>query len=121
MGSSREVPHTRDKGKVGKFIENICGIPTSSACLDCIDGEVKVFPLKQLKTGEIVPKETIAITMFNTEAMLNTPDFRDTRIYKKISSVLFIPYLREGSMCRFYPHYLFELNSHPSQEIINAD
>jgi hypothetical protein len=54
-----DLPVTINKGKPGQFLEDILEIPHSSDCLDCLDGEVKTFPLKMLKNGTYVPKETI--------------------------------------------------------------
>ena len=64
-------PKTKNKGAAGLLFEKLTGIPTSSACLDCIDGEVKVYPLKRLASGRIVPKETVAITMMKPEDLEN--------------------------------------------------
>jgi hypothetical protein len=69
-----ELPITTNKGKPGQFLEDLLGIPHSSDCLDCLDGEVKAFPLKMLKNGTLVPKETIAVTMLNKDE-LSTNDF----------------------------------------------
>ena len=80
-------------------------IPRSSECLDCSDGEVKVVPLKRLKNGKIVPKETIAITMMEKEFT----DFEDSRCFKKMSRMLVIPYLRDGNTIMFYEPTLIEL------------
>lgn len=88
-------PITKNKGAPGLLFEKLTGIPTSSACLDCLDGEVKIFPLKTLKNGEIVPKETVAITMMNPED-LNTVSWDESRCKTKISNLLFVGYLRDG-------------------------
>ena len=52
IGCSYTLPITADKGIVGKKLEELTGIPASSACLDCIDGELKVFPVKRLQNGK---------------------------------------------------------------------
>ena len=85
------LPKTANKGKPGNYLEELTGIPTSSECLDCTDGEVKVFPLKKLKNGEFVPKETIAITMINKETLKNE-SFLESRCFKKMTQILYIPY-----------------------------
>ena len=61
-GTSHHFPRTANKGEVGQRLEILLGIPNSPACLDCSDGEVKLFPIKKLKDGSFSPKETIAIT-----------------------------------------------------------
>ena len=82
-----------NKGKPGQFVEERLGIKLSSDCLDCLDGEIKLFPLKQLKNGKINPKETIAITMrdLNEE---NIPIWEESSLKKKTNNMLFIPYIR---------------------------
>ena len=95
-------PKTTNKGIVGLLCEKLTGIPTSSAKLDCIDGEVKVFPLKQTKTG-LVPKETIAVTMLNKTHLQAQDTFASSDCGTKLRRVLYIPYLREGEMVKFFP------------------
>lgn len=82
-----------NKGKPGQFVEECLGIKLSSDCLDCSDGEIKLFPLKELKNGKINPKETIAITMsdLNEETI---PVWDESSFKKKTNNILFIPYIR---------------------------
>ena len=101
-------PKSRDKGIEGKLLENKLGIPTSSACLDCSDGEVKIVPLKRLTrkslygaAGDFVPKETVAITIANIENVLQT-SYKDSRLCRKIRNVLFVSYFRDPA----YPDYI---------------
>jgi len=47
IGKKYSLPKSKNKGAVGILLEEITGIPTSSACWDCVDGEVKAFPLKR--------------------------------------------------------------------------
>jgi hypothetical protein len=108
---SYDLPKTRNKGKPGQFLEQLTGIPTSSECLDCLDGEVKVFPVKKLKkTNQFSPKETIAVTMIN-EADLQIQEFEQSRCYKKLSNVLYIPYYREGNKITFLNPTLVNMTS----------
>jgi len=86
---------TVDKGTAGKMYEKLMGIPASSACLDCEDGEVKVFPKKQNKNG-FVPKETIAVTMI-TDATLRTDTFENSRCYKKLLRTVYVPYILKNN------------------------
>ena len=69
IGKEYVLPITKNKGLPGIFLEDILGIPHTSNCLDCSDGELKLFPVKKLKNGNIVPKETIAITMLSPEEL----------------------------------------------------
>ena len=106
-----ELPKTANKGKPGNYLEELTGIPTSSECLDCTDGEVKVFPLKKLRTGTIAPKETVAVCMINNND-LTTTDFYESRCYKKLSNVLFVGYYREDDKITYMPPTLFNLDTH---------
>jgi DNA mismatch repair protein MutH len=87
------LPKDKNKGKAGNHLESITGIPTSSDCLDCSDGEAKTFPVKLLKNGMYVPKETIAVTMLTKSLAYET--FENSKCFKKLSKVLYVPYLRE--------------------------
>ena len=113
-------PQTKNKGGEGQFLENLLGIPTSSACLDCADGEIKAFPLKKLKDGNFSPKETIAITTRGLQhdkeplfSKLINPDvsWEDSALKKKTNSLLLISYFREGHNITFLHSYLFDSES----------
>ena len=67
VGMAYILPKTGNKGLPGIFLEELLGIPQTSNCLDCSDGELKTFPVKRLKSGNLVPKESIAVTMLSTE------------------------------------------------------
>ena len=100
-------PITANKGKVGQDLETVLGIPHSSDCLDCIDGELKIVPFKKNKNGKIVPKETIAVTMLNP-ADLTANDFETSRCFKKLTRVLIVPYVRENDYIIFLEPVLME-------------
>ena len=89
-----------NKGKPGQFVEECLGIKLSSDCLDCADGEIKLFPLKQLKNGKINPKETIAITMrdLNEETI---PIWDVSSLKRKTNNMLFIPYIRLDNKLKY--------------------
>ena len=48
-GARYYCPKTQNKGIGGIFLEKLTGIPQTTDCLDCSDGELKLFPLKKLK------------------------------------------------------------------------
>jgi DNA mismatch repair protein MutH len=100
VGVEMELPATKNKGLVGLMAEKILGIPPTPNCLDCVDGELKTFPLKRLKNGQLVPKETIAVTMLAPE-QLKEHEFQASRCYKKMSRMLIVPYLRTGDIVQF--------------------
>jgi len=106
-----DLPKTANKGKPGNYLEQLTGIPTSSECLDCTDGEVKVFPVKKLRIGTIVPKETVAVCMINNND-LTTTDFYESRCYKKLSNVLFVGYYREDDKITYMQPTRIDLETH---------
>ena len=112
-GKKIELCKTKNKGLPGQFLEKLLGIPTSSATLDCSDGEVKLFPLKKLKSGEYVPKETIAITMsgLNSKNINNPDSWEFSSLYKKTANMLFISYIRENDTITYMNSYLFDKNN----------
>jgi len=106
-------PTERNKGKVGLLLEGLLEIPTSSACLDCQDGEIKAFP--QIKAGprcrlatpdEYYPKETVAVTMMKPSDLPNI-SWEDSRVRKKLSHTLFIAYVRDEAHVEFHEEKLF--------------
>jgi len=101
------LPKTKDKGKPGSFLESITGIPKSSACLDCSDGEVKTFPVKRLTNGRVVPKETIAVTMLNKQNLVEH-SFAESKCYNKMKKILFVPYFRENDDITFLSPTIIE-------------
>jgi DNA mismatch repair protein MutH len=103
VGKEYTLPITANKGLPGWFLEELVGIPHTSNCLDCSDGEVKTFPVKKLQNGKLVPKESMAITMLSTDE-LRTCDFNTSKCCKKMSRMLVIPYYRNGeTICYMTP------------------
>jgi hypothetical protein len=102
------LPLTSNKGGVGHFIELSIGLQLNSECLDLTDGEIKAFPLKKNKTSDILsPKETIAITMCDREKLKSEP-FCDSRLLKKITRVIFVPYFRKNTKVLIFNPILIE-------------
>lgn len=119
IGKVHRVEKTKNKGNAGHHLETLLGIPHSSECLDCLDGELKAFPLKSLKSGELVPKETIAVTMCSES--LKEESFESSRVCKKLSNTLFVPYTwsAEGDLV-FYTPVLFQ-STHPLWHKLQED
>jgi len=110
VGNKYTLPVTANKGLPGQFLEDLLGIPHTSNCLDCSDGELKLFPVKKLKNGKLVPKETIAVTMLSTDD-LRTCEFNSSRCCKKMSRMLVVPYYREGDTIQFMSPRLIDKSS----------
>jgi hypothetical protein len=100
VGKEYKLPITKNKGLPGYFLEDLLGISHTSNCLDCSDGELKLFPVKKLKNGTIVPKETIAVTMLSRDELRNH-DFTLSKCCKKITRMLIVPYYRNGDTIQF--------------------
>ena len=124
-------PKQKNKGKAGLLLEGLLGIPTSSACLDCEDGELKAFPqtratsrsrlAKQagLGEGDYIAEQTVSITMMKPSDLPNIP-FEETKLCKKISNVLFTPYVRDGDHIEFHDDVIFD-KTHPLFAQIKED
>jgi len=100
VGKEYKLPITKNKGLPGYFLEDLLGIPHTSNCLDCSDGELKLFPVKKLKNGTLVPKETIAVTMLSTDELRHN-EFTVSKCYKKLTRMLVVPYFRNGDNIQF--------------------
>ena len=97
------LPVTKNKGEVGLFLEKQLGIRTSTSTLDCVDYEIKCFPLREC--GKV--KEPVAVTMMDKEFQEKAISFYKTKVYQKLKRTLFIPYLRKGDEITFLPCMLF--------------
>jgi len=111
-GKTFDYPKTKNKGGEGQFLELLLGIPTSSACLDCSDGELKLFPLKKLKDGSFSSKETVAITMrgLNAKEIHNPKTWEESALKKKTNNLLFISYFREGDNITYLSAFPFGIS-----------
>ena len=114
------LPITKNKGLPGHFLEDLLGIPHTSKCLDVSDGEVKLFPVKMLKNGTLVPKETIAVTMLSTDDLL-AHDFKSSKLCKKMARMLIVPYYRKDENIVFMKPVIIVLLNHESYPIIESD
>jgi len=109
IGKEYILPITKNKGLVGHFLEDLCDLPHTPKCLDCSDGEVKVFPVKKLKRGQLAPKETIAITMLSRDE-LRTHDFHISKCFIKMNRMLVVPYFRNKDTIVFMTPTLIDMN-----------
>ena len=114
------APIIKNKGLPGLVLEEQLGIPHSSDALDCIDGELKCFPLKKnSRSNTPVAKESVAVTMVDKDSLLNNT-FQESKVYKKLANTLFIPYSRKEDMITFNEPILFT-TTHPLFEQLEAD
>lgn len=82
------------KGKTGQLLELALGMNLSSADLDFEDGELKTN--KCDKNGK--PYETVFITQISAmiDELLAKKEFEKTKLYKKISNILYVPVCKDG-------------------------
>ncbi len=119
LGHVYNLPKCANKGRPGLYLEELLGIPTSSACLDCTDGEIKTFPLKRSPEGILTPKESVAVTMLQKETLLTTT-WEDSRAYAKLKNTLFIGYIRDGDNITYQNAVIFT-EQHPLMEVLAKD
>lgn len=79
----------KDKGKRGKILENELGIPNGTSLTDLEDGEIKSYTIG----------ETIAVTQLHhclEDIIDNNIEFENTKVYKKMESIIYVAYDRDG-------------------------
>lgn len=84
-----------NKGKTGQFLELTIGLKLSSSTLDFEDGELKTNKCDQLG----IPKETMFITQVSSiiDELIATQPFEETKLYRKLSHLLYVPICKTGS------------------------
>jgi len=77
-----------NKGWAGHVIERYLGLPLNSAQSPNFGSwELKIVPLKRLKTGNVVVKETMAITMIDPTNILQTR-FQESHLLTKLRKIV---------------------------------
>ncbi|NFE94326.1 MutH/Sau3AI family endonuclease [Clostridium botulinum] len=87
----------KNKGKSGQLLEITIGLNLSNTNLDFEDGELKTN--KCDTTGK--PLETMFITQISTmiDELLNSNDFYQSKLYKKMNNLLYVPISKVGDPC----------------------
>lgn len=85
----------KNKGKSGQIIEKAIGLNNSNVTLDFEDGELKTN--KCDSNSKVL--ETMFITQVNSmmDELLTGLKFQDSKLYKKISNLLYVPISKEGN------------------------
>ena len=79
-----------NKGWAGHAIERHLGMPANSVQEpDFGDWELKVIPVKKLKTGALKVKETMAVTMINPDQVKATP-FESSHLLAKLRKFVLV-------------------------------
>lgn len=119
IGIEYDIPISKNKGGVGHFLEDLLEIPHSPNPLDCSDGEVKSVPVKKLKSGKFVYKETIAVTMLCPNE-LKTQDFKLSKCSQKLNRMLIVPYYRDGDKIQFMTAKIVETGNDEFVDLYSA-
>ena len=78
----------KNKGWFGHVIERYLGLPINSAQSPNFGSwELKTLPMKRLKSGLVVPKETMAVTMIDEYNLKHTP-FQESHLLSKLQKML---------------------------------
>lgn len=87
----------KNKGKSGQLLEITIGLDLSNTDLDFEDGELKTN--KCDATGK--PLETMFITQISKmiDELLSGKDFYESKLYKKMSNLLYVPISKVGDPC----------------------
>lgn len=104
----------KNKGWAGHVIERFLGLPLNSAQSPNFGSwELKVIPLKYLKSGKLTVKETMAITMIDPINVLNTP-FEKSHLLQKLNKILIFARVWENKQetsSKLYGIYEFDITS----------
>jgi len=99
----KKIPNLKlDKGKTGKILESLLGLPPSNKLRDFEDGELKTN--KADHNGK--PLETMFIMQISKafDNIISNESFRDSRLYKKIKKVIYVPVCKIGPVENWYFH-----------------
>ena len=83
-----------NKGKSGQLLELTIGLNLSNTTLDFEDGELKTN--KCNSSGQ--PQETMFITQTSSmiDELLEEKEFKQTKLYKKLNHLLYVPISKDG-------------------------
>ncbi len=103
-----------DKGKTGKLLERLIGLPPGNTLKDFEDGELKTNKAKE--NGQ--PMETMFISQISQriDELITQISFSESWIYEKIDKLLYLPVVKISSDPRnwyFLPCYYINLDNQP--------
>ncbi len=114
VGASGKV----NKGWAGHTFERFLGLPINSAQSPNFGSwELKVVPLKNLRNGRLVPKETMAITMIDGYQVART-SFEDSHLLSKLKKAVIVARTVGSDVYDpSYVHDVRELDLAPDSEV----
>jgi DNA mismatch repair protein MutH len=113
-----------NKGWAGHAIERYLGLPLNSAQSPNFGSwELKIVPLKHLKTGEVVVKETMAITMIDPVNVLQR-EFEESHLLAKLKKIVVCARMfesKEEKSSLLVRVSTFDLDNHTIYNQVKAD
>lgn len=113
-----------NKGWAGHVIERYLGLPINSAQSPNFGSwELKIVPLKHLRAGEIVVKETMAITMIDPVNVLQK-EFEESHLLTKLKKIVVCARMFESKAERSSPLMkvsTFDLDTPNTYQQVKAD
>ena len=117
-------PGKKNKGWAGHVMERYLGLPLNSAQSPNFGSwELKVVPLKRLKSGRVVLKETMAITNIDSVNVLEKP-FEDSHLLTKLRRMVICARMFESqaeTSSRLVSVAAFDLNNPKLYEQVRQD
>lgn len=110
----------KNKGWAGHVIERYLGLPlNSSQSPNFGSWELKVVSLKRLRNGKLVVKETMAITMIDSDYVAKTP-FENSHLLQKLKKmVIFARIWENKEETSSILHGIYEFDIESNKEIYN--
>ncbi|MFH1689137.1 MAG: DNA mismatch repair protein MutH [Candidatus Eisenbacteria bacterium] len=111
-----------DKGRIGKLLEHLIGLPPGARLTDLDDAELKTN--KSFPDGR--PKETMFIMQLATyvDELLFGGDFEESRLHRKIRRLLYVPVVKEGDRAEWFFLRCYDVKLEPGTDLygqLNAD
>lgn len=107
----------KNKGKVGQVLELALGLKNTNKNIDFEDGELKTNKCDEYGN----PLETICVTQISSmiDELYEKKKFKDTRLYEKISNVLYVLVCKEGNPeeWKFIETINININSYKYKEL----
>jgi DNA mismatch repair protein MutH len=107
-----------NKGWAGHTFERVLGLPVNSAQSPNFGSwELKVVPLKYLKNGRLVPKETMAVTMIDPYQVARTV-FEESHLLSKLQKAVIVARTVGANVHEpSFVHDVRELNLEPGTDL----
>lgn len=104
-----------DKGRVGKLLERLLGLPASSSLRDFEDGELKTNKADY----NARPVETMFISQLSSEFdnVIGSQSFQQSHVYRKIKRGAYVPVCKVGNQLDWYYHPCIEWDLEKEEDL----